>query len=115
MTKVWSFLKNPFLASTSALAIVINAGLWWYLFRTVAFGGETTPLHYNIYFGIDLVGPEWYLYALPVAGLLVILVNAALSVILWNREQVVVYFLTIGSLLVQAYFFLTTYLSQSQI
>lgn len=37
------------------------------------------PLHYNIYFGIDLVGEWWFLYMLPAIGVILLLLNALIA------------------------------------
>ncbi len=60
------------------------------------------PLHYNIYYGIDLVGPWWYLFALPAGGLAILLVNGVLSVLLERRDVAISFLLTGASLLLQA-------------
>ncbi|MFC1687843.1 hypothetical protein ACFL0L_04660 [Patescibacteria group bacterium] len=37
------------------------------------------PLHYNIFFGIDLVGDWWFLYLLPALGMVLLLMNALIA------------------------------------
>lgn len=73
------------------------------------------PLHYNIYFGIDLLGPWWYVLFLPGAGLLIIFGNFLISVLLLKRERLVAYFLSVASVVVQIFLMLTGYLSLTQL
>jgi len=36
-------------------------------------------LHYNVYFGVDLIGAWWHVYALPLGGFLLFLLNTILA------------------------------------
>lgn len=110
-----SFLSNPFLLTATLVAFLGNAALWVLLAFRLQPRAEVVPLHYNIYFGIDLVGPWWYTYILAIAGLLVFIVNLLLTIAIASRERVAAYFLTMGSILVQIVCFLTVYLMLTQI
>lgn len=94
----------------SAVTMIANGILWWYLSRNLHAKPEAVPVHYNIYFGIDLLGPWWFVYLLPLASLLVFLVNLSLSVILCSRHNLAAYFLMLGGFLVQGFASLTAYL-----
>ncbi len=94
----------------AAVTELANCNLWLYVAQRVHAEPEAVPVHYNIYFGIDLLGPWWFLYILPAASLLVFLVNLGLSVILYKRHDLAVYFLLLGGLLVQGFASLTAYL-----
>ncbi len=71
-----------------ALAGVFNLGQW----LTVATWPPTqvAPLHYTIYFGLDLTGPAWQLYVLPGVGAMVIVVHGVIAALrrseLWSRS-----------------------------
>ncbi|MFA6909244.1 MAG: hypothetical protein WC289_05195 [Patescibacteria group bacterium] len=39
---------------------------------------DPVPLHYNIYFGIDLIGAWWHIFLFPGIGLLILLLNSTL-------------------------------------
>jgi len=62
---------------------------------------EPIYLHYNIYFGINLIGPYFEIYYLPLSGLVIFLVNFLLSAIIYNKEKIIVNFLFITNVLVQ--------------
>lgn len=54
----------------AVLPLVLCAGLLLYFVRP----GETSIiLHYNVYFGVDLLGLWWQAYALPVLGMFFVL------------------------------------------
>jgi hypothetical protein len=94
--------------ATGASALV-NLGLWIFLywsFRRIGGAGtnlENIPLHYNIFFGFDWLG-DWRLaFTLPLAGLLILLVNAVLSFWLYSRTYLLSYFLSMTALLFQIF------------
>lgn len=64
-------------------AILLLQGLAWFqainIFRK--FTGNFLILHYNIDFGIDLVGDSYKIFYIPLAGFLVFLLNLIVSAI----------------------------------
>ena len=115
MTLIRDFLAEKFLVVTTVLAVFMNAALWMYLSFTITPQSSATPLHYNIYFGIDLLGPWWWIYFLPAAGLGITLVNCAASVLLCRRERFAAYFLTLASALVQLLLSIGGYLAVTRL
>lgn len=115
MSHIREFARSRFLSYGTALALLVNCSSWLFLTGRIAPQEQHIALHYNIYFGIDLVGPWWYLILLPIAGVATLLVNLFLSVILLKREKVLAYFLTVTSILVQGFFFLAVYLALTQV
>lgn len=61
------------------------------------------PLHYNIYFGIDLTGSYRSVFNLPIIGLLIILINAFLSIWLYSKDRLISYILLLTALVVQIF------------
>lgn len=93
----------------------MNALLWWFLHRHLHPQQFAIPVHYNIYYGIDLLGPWWYPYALPAAGLAVFLVNALFSAILYAQQRLASYLLLLCGFVIQCLAFLAAYLIITQI
>ncbi len=69
-------------------AFIINLAQWgiaWFWPR----GSSLAPLHYTIYFGIDLSGPWWWIYGLPLVGSVIIIAHFFIAVFdhatLWTR------------------------------
>lgn len=115
MSRLRAFLKQPFLVIATALAALGNGGLWVFFLLNVLPQEQNVPLHYNIYFGIDLIGPWWYRFGFPVAGAVVFFVNTIFSVLLESRERVTSHFLAVGNALVQGLLFLAAYFSITQV
>lgn len=64
----------------------------WRLFPTGLQTKPAIPLHYNIYSGIDLFGPWWYIFMIPAIGLIIFVFNLICAVAIWRRERVLSYF-----------------------
>lgn len=106
-----TFISNPVLMSMLAFALVSNAALWWFVALRNVPAAETIPLHYNIYFGIDLLGPWWYFFILPSAGFVTLVLNCVLAMFLYTRERVASYVLSLTSCAVQIALFFTAFIA----
>ncbi|SRR6056297_378334 len=69
------------------------------------------PLHYNVYLGVDMFGHWQKILILPAIGLLIFFVNTILSFLIYNKKEVLSYFLSIGSLLCQIFLIIATILT----
>ncbi len=114
-TRLRAVFRNPALSLVIGGALAMNAAVWLFLHARLVPQTEAMPIHYTIYFGIDLLGPWWYVYILPAAGLLVVLVNAVLAVVLYKQERPVSFFLAVSGLLVQVIVSITSYLIVTQL
>lgn len=45
------------------------------------------PLHYNVHSGIDLFGPWWNIFLIPVLGAVILIVNLIGALVVWKRER----------------------------
>ncbi len=93
--------KKIFLAFIFSL--LINAFFWfvvWYL--TLSFE-NTIPLHYNIYFGVDILGDKKEIFKLPLIALLILIINFVLSFILYKQKKILSYFLILAGFLIQVF------------
>ncbi|MBI5038081.1 MAG: hypothetical protein HZC01_05265 [Candidatus Kerfeldbacteria bacterium] len=73
--------RDPFLSRDRVSVLLIAAGLafnvgqWIYLALVVSPYEEVMYLHYNIYFGVDLVG-QWYrIFLMPAIGTGIMILN----------------------------------------
>ena len=95
-----SFWRDSAVRILLVATILLNAAMWAGIFvklqpfSYLAESGQI-PLHYNIYFGIDRVGPWYYAFVIPLFGLIVFAVNTALGYIFYFREKVISYTLVI--------------------
>lgn len=61
--------------------------IWWYIFSNIQPSDEQIFLHYNIIFGIDLVGVWWKILYLPIIGGIMFLFNFLLSYFFYNFDR----------------------------
>lgn len=74
------FFGNPLVRALalSSLLVVILSFLAVAIF-IVRGGSETIILHYNVYFGVDIVGAPWQAFFIPVAAMLFFSANLVLA------------------------------------
>ena len=71
-------------------------------------------LHYTIPFGVDLVGPWYNLYIIPVIGASVFFVNLIIAYFVYQQQRMVGLFITVTSPIIQAILFSALYLVINQ-
>lgn len=87
-------LENKFVAFSFLFSLFFNVGIWILLNQFIEPTTELIYLHYNIYFGIDLIG-EWYkVYLIPFSGFLILLVNYLVGAIMYPTKKVFTYLMT---------------------
>lgn len=85
----------------NASGITINLLIWLLAYIWFSHYQEMVILHYNVYFGIDVVDVWWKILFLPLTGLIIWLVNVVLAKNLFkkgNQSQIII---NSASLLVQ--------------
>ncbi|MEI7620016.1 MAG: hypothetical protein WCJ57_00415 [Candidatus Falkowbacteria bacterium] len=104
----------PFSRVYGVVVLVLNLLNWSFSFLLYrSLGDDLTVLHYNIDFGIDLIGHRGELFVNPVLGLVLIILNLALllffarhkhfkfvSYLLWNTAALANTFLLLAALAV---------------
>ncbi|OGY43414.1 MAG: hypothetical protein A2729_04555 [Candidatus Buchananbacteria bacterium RIFCSPHIGHO2_01_FULL_39_14] len=96
-----TYWRDRFILINLAISLILNASLWFFLFQQAINLFELKPLHYNIYFGIDLFG-QWYrIFLLPLIGLIFYLINSAIGLVIFQKEKIFSYFLIGTSSFVQ--------------
>ncbi len=109
------FFGDKFLLSAFIFSLVINIFLWLWLYLTVSPKELPVPLHYNIYFGIDLIG-EWYkIFFIPFSGFVILFINFLISFIIYRKQKIISYFLSALTGLFQLFLFWAAFLIVSQI
>ncbi len=70
------------------LLVSVPAFIWLCSFGVISYGigkrDAAIILHYNVYFGIDVLGIWWQAYFIPIAGFLMWLVHILLSLRLFQ-------------------------------
>lgn len=82
------------------LAIVLLQAVSWFqsIFIYKHLSGDLLVLHYNIDFGIDLVGAPWRIFLYPLYGLGIFVLNWVAAAVLHRRQ----YFRLFANLLLTA-------------
>ena len=68
------------------------------------------PIHYSSRFGVDMTGPWYALYYLPLVGLLLIATNFALASYAKAKGKAVIYFLAAATILEAVLVLISTFL-----
>lgn len=83
----------------SILLNVLSWGLLAFFIKAVDF---PIILHYNVYFGVDLIGDWWQVYFLPLVGLVVLLTNLMLGFFFYSqKERIITHILLLAATMVQ--------------
>lgn len=83
-------------------ALLLNVATWAtaaFFIRPVDF---PIVLHYNVYFGVDLIGDWWQVYSFPTIGLIILALNMSLGLFFYRRkERIISHVLLLGACLVE--------------
>ena len=80
--------------------IIVNSLNW-----TVAFiinknvTQDLIYLHYNVIFGVDLIGSAKKVFIMPLLGLIIILINSVLIFFIYKQEKFIIHLLLSAALL----------------
>lgn len=99
---VSEFFKNSIVLWLLFGSIFLNAANWIFLAIFIRPVDYNIILHYNVYFGVDLIGNWWQPYVLPVMGIIFLLVNLLLARRLFRqKERIAAYILLLSALIIQ--------------
>ncbi len=97
------FLRNPIAQWLLIASLFINIADWAVLAFFIRPVDFPIILHYNIYFGVDIIGGWWQAYFLPFTGAVILLINSFLARFFYGRkERVASYVLLLAALAIQA-------------
>ncbi|OGH66706.1 MAG: hypothetical protein A3B90_02725 [Candidatus Magasanikbacteria bacterium RIFCSPHIGHO2_02_FULL_41_13] len=91
-----------------SVALFLNLCIWAWLIFNIGFSTESVFLHYNILFGVDLTGSAYKVYALPGLGLFLILFNAAIGWVMYEKDEFVAQAGNVLSCIVHIFLFVAT-------
>ncbi len=81
------YFRDLWISAPLLGVILIQIFLWWYLIANIRVDVGQIFLHYNIIFGVDLVGDWWRIYFLPLAGILVALLDYFFSFMFYSADK----------------------------
>ncbi len=107
--------KSKLIIIPSVIAFILNISIWaviYFKFRPLVYhlpvDESFIPLHYNIYLGIDSFGLWQKIFILPLFGLVAALLNTLLAFVVYNRKEIISYFLSFTSLVLQIFLLIAT-------
>lgn len=96
------FFKSALMHWVLIGALIINGinwGLIAFFIRPVDF---PIVLHYNVYFGVDVIGAWWQIYFLPAIGLIILTVNTVLGYLFYQKkERIMAHLLMLATFIAQ--------------
>jgi TRAP-type C4-dicarboxylate transport system permease large subunit len=96
------YFKSAIVIWLVLLSLAINLAEWIMLKIFVKPVDFPIILHYNVYFGVDMVGNYKSVFLVPLIGLALFLVNFFLSVYFYHRkERIASYLLLMAALMIQ--------------
>ena len=101
-------LKDRVVFWSFVIGLLLNLLLWAFLIYRVRPQLEPLLLHYNIFLGIDLIGPWWKMYFIPGLGSGILVFNFILGWMLFLKEKILSYFLFIAFALLQVFLIVST-------
>ncbi len=105
-----SYRQDNFIRFNLFFSIIANILIWLFIFSQVKNFSEMIPLHYNIYFGINLLGYWHKIFYLPGLGLGFLILNFSLGSLAYQQEKILSYFLAGFSTFFQFILILSTIL-----
>ena len=100
--------KNKLILIPFILATLFNLTIWsliYFKFRPYVYNlpddQSFIPLHYNLYLGIDKFGHWQKIFYLPLTGFIFLLINAFIAQFVYNKKEILSYFVSILSALMQ--------------
>ncbi len=96
--------RGRFISSGLILSLLLNLANWLFLYLRLfplVKNASAIPLHYTVYFGIDLLGPPIRIFLLPLLGFLVILINFILAYRLAPSDKFLSNYLAGATLLIE--------------
>ena len=114
-TPAW---KNKLLSIPLAAAAMVNSTIWlliYFKFYPAVYSlpqeQSYIPLHYNIYTGIDLFGSWQRIFIWPTIGLIILIINLVLAIVLYDKKEIISYFLSFAAVFVQVFLLIATMLT----
>lgn len=95
------FFRQRFIRINLFLSLFLNLGMWFFLAFKAGSFSDIIYLHYNIYFGIDLIGKWHQVFFFPSLGIFFFIVNFLLGAVVFSQEKILSYFLAFSSSIIQ--------------
>lgn len=104
------FLRDKWITLPLLAVILAQIFIWWLILSSFDFSSGRIFLHYNIIFGVDLVGDWWKILNMPLGGLLVLSVNYFLSLVFYRSDRFLSRLLGFWTLLIHIFLAVSVFL-----
>lgn len=99
---IQDYFKSAIVLWLIILSLSVNLSEWIILKIFVRPVDFPIILHYNVYFGVDMVGNYKSVFIVPLIGLALFLVNSILSIYFYRRkERIASYLLLMAAFMIQ--------------
>jgi hypothetical protein len=96
------FFRSALVQWVTIGSLIINIIIWGLIIFFIRPVDFPIILHYNVYFGVDVIGSWWQIYFLPLIGLLILSVNTFLGYLFYQqKERIVAHLLVLATFIVQ--------------
>ncbi|MFA6105036.1 MAG: hypothetical protein WC725_00345 [Patescibacteria group bacterium] len=89
------YVKDRWVSVSLAISAAFFVYILWYTFVRIKPTTDQLFLHYNIIFGIDLIGEWWKLYSLPLLSFTIVMVNFITSYVFHRTNRFLSRFLVV--------------------
>lgn len=97
------YFKDKIIKWSLIASIILDALLLALIYFLIPIRVEPIVLRYNIYVGISLIGPWYQAFYLPLAGLIIIILNFLLARMMFLKEKILAYVLAIVTIVCQLF------------
>lgn len=85
----------------SLLFLLLDAALPVWRILPLASSRPYIPLHYNIYLGVDRLGPWWQIFLIPALALGLFLFHLVLQTIAFRKEKLLATMVAVAAVLIE--------------
>lgn len=96
------YFENLIVLWLLGIGLFVNLAIWTALVIFIKPVDFPIILHYNVYFGVDMIGNWKEIFSLPSIGLFLLILNSFLALFFYEKkEKIASYILLIASVMVQ--------------
>lgn len=85
--KLKVFFGNKIVYPVIIFILLIDITIFLMIYKYIDFTRQSHVLHYNFYFGIDLLGGGSNLIYIPIVGFMIFLINFLLAFWIYNKKE----------------------------
>ena len=88
------FWTDKWIYVPGVIALIFEVLIWLYAAFYVRGAAEPVFLHYNVVFGVDLIGEWWKVLYVPMSGFIIFLINFILAWWVYGQDKILARFFT---------------------